>query len=210
MEKSCESASCEWHFLCIILGGSTVGPVRFHEDIQNGRWWSDSSCVTLLILIAYAFWFGGSLTVESSSLQSLVYWKRIFSHIAENHGNESVRQFVGRFYQIEKGPSSKPWRTCVLYIVTVLCGFLSLLVVLMQMLWRENSFQLEMTKSSSMDFIAISDAASCANPGAQILSFSHSGSFGASFLIFMVNCAWTHSTLDYTLSWHQQPRNGAD
>jgi hypothetical protein len=72
MEKSCKSASCEWHFLCIIVGGSTVGPVRFQEDIQNGRW-SDTSCVTLLILIAYVFWFGGSLTVESSSLQSLVY-----------------------------------------------------------------------------------------------------------------------------------------
>jgi hypothetical protein len=57
-----------------------------------------------------------------------------------------------------------------------------------------------MTKSSSMDFIAISDAASCANPGAQILSFSHSGLFGASFLIFMVNCAWTRSTFRlYTL-----------
>lgn len=37
MEKSCKSASCEWLCLCIILGGSTVGPVRFHEDIQNGR-----------------------------------------------------------------------------------------------------------------------------------------------------------------------------
>jgi hypothetical protein len=37
MEKSCKSASYEWHCLCIILGGSMVGPVRFHEDIQNGR-----------------------------------------------------------------------------------------------------------------------------------------------------------------------------
>jgi hypothetical protein len=57
-----------------------------------------------------------------------------------------------------------------------------------------------MTKSDSMDFIAIFDAASCPNLGAQILGFSHSGSFGASILIFMVNCAWAHSTFRlYTL-----------